>query len=407
VLALAESEDRASRKIRQIDIFIVKNPVPQRGGSTWTFVKLTTQGGITGWGEPYHMPYGPPMAIDAHKHVGQRHVLGADPYKIERFFQEAYAVSKHPDLVKMPAVSAYEMAMWDIVGKDLGKPIYEILGGKYRDKLRTYTYIYGPKKENGSGIVSDRECARNANLAAERAAYYVDLGFTGLKFDPMPGTFDGEYPPVQLSLDWLRQTEQTMAAVRAAVGDRCGIGLATHAQMTTSSAIRLAKRVEPYDPLFYEEPVPPENVDEMARVARMTTIPIATGERLTTKYEFAKLLEKQAASLLQMDLGVVGGILEAKKIAAMGEAYYAQIAPHLWSGPIIGAASIQLDACTPNFQIQECIERLDGFHADILKKPIRWENGFIIPPEEPGLGVEPNEEVVRKHTLISERIVPS
>jgi 2-dehydro-3-deoxyphosphogalactonate aldolase len=208
---------------------------------------------------------------------------------------------------------------------------------------------------------------------------------------------------VQLSLDWLRQTEQTMAAVREAVGDRCDIGLGTHAQMTTSSAIRLAKRVEPYDPLFYEEPVPPENVDEMARVARMTSIPIATGERLSTKYEFAKLLEKQAASLLQMDLGRVGGILEAKKIAAMGEAYYAQIAPHLWSGPILGAASIQLDACTPNFQIQECIERLDGFHADMLKKPVRWENGFIIPPEEPGLGVEPNEDVVRKHTIMSEQ----
>ncbi|TET40810.1 MAG: mandelate racemase/muconate lactonizing enzyme family protein, partial [Dehalococcoidia bacterium] len=166
---------------------------------------------------------------------------------------------------------------------------------------------------------------------------------------------------------------------------------------TTSSAIRLAKRLEKYDPLWFEEPVPPENVDEMARVARSTSIPIATGEKLSTKFEFVELLEKQAATILQVSLGSVGGILEAKKIAGMAETHYAQIAPWLWYGPIAGAASIQLDTCSPNFLIQESIEKFDGFHAEILKEPIQWENGYIIPPTEPGLGVELNEETIAKY----------
>jgi 2-dehydro-3-deoxyphosphogalactonate aldolase len=135
----------------------------------------------------------------------------------------------------------------------------------------------------------------------------------------------------------------------------------------------------------------------MARVARSTSIPIATGERLATKYEFRELLEKQAAVILQMALGRVGGILEAKKIAGMAEAYYAEIAPHLWCGPIEAAANIQLDTCSPNFLIQESIETFGGFHTEILKEPIQWEDGYIIPPTKPGLGVELNEEVATKH----------
>jgi len=149
--------------------------------------------------------------------------------------------------------------------------------------------------------------------------------------------------------------------------------------------------------LWFEEPVPPENRDEMARVSRSTSIPIATGERLSTKYEFRELLEKQAAQILQMALGRVGGILEAKKIAGMAEAYYAQIAPHLYCGPIEAAANIQIDTCSPNFLIQESIETFSGFHAEILKEPIQWQDGYIIPPTKPGLGFELNEEVLKQH----------
>ncbi|MFC2039023.1 mandelate racemase/muconate lactonizing enzyme family protein, partial [Chloroflexota bacterium] len=162
-------------------------------------------------------------------------------------------------------------------------------------------------------------------------------------------------------------------------------------------AIRLAKRVEKYDPLWFEEPVPPENRDEMARLARNTSIPISAGERLSTKYEFLELLQRQAASILQPALGRVGGILEAKKIAGMAEAFYAQIAPHLYAGPVEAMANIHLGTCSPNFLIQESIEDFSGFHAEILKKPIQWEDGFIIPPTEPGLGIELDEDVMNSH----------
>ena len=148
--------------------------------------------------------------------------------------------------------------------------------------------------------------------------------------------------------------------------------------------------------------MPPENVDELARVAQHTSIPVATGERLSTKFEFRLLLEKQAAAILQMALGRVGGILEAKKIAGMAEASYAQIAPHLYCGAIEEAANIQLDVCSPNFLIQESIGKLDGFHAEILKNPIQWEDGYIIPPTGPGLGVELDEDVARAHAYPTE-----
>ena len=188
-----------------------------------------------------------------------------------------------------------------------------------------------------------------------------------------------------------------MRAVREAVGDRADILFGTHGQFTTSGAIRLARRLEPYDPLWFEEPTPPEKPEEMARVARATTIPVATGERLTTKYEFARVLETGAASILQMNLGRVGGLLEAKKIAGMAEAHYAQIAPHLYSGPVLGAANIQLAACTPNFLILEGIRDWGGFHAELLKQPIRFEDGYVLPPTDPGLGVELDEAVAAAH----------
>ena len=185
--------------------------------------------------------------------------------------------------------------------------------------------------------------------------------------------------------------------MRQAVGSKCDLLIGTHGQMTTSSAIRLARRMEPFDPLWFEEPVPPENKDEMARVARSTSIPIASGERLATKYEFVELLGKQAAAIIQPALGRVGGILEAKKIAGMAEAHYAQVAPHLYCGPIEAAANIQLATCSPNFLIQESIETFGNFHAEIVKEPIRWEDGYIIPPEKPGLGIELDEVVAAEN----------
>ena len=195
-----------------------------------------------------------------------------------------------------------------------------------------------------------------------------------------------------------------MASIRKAVGDRCDILFGTHGQMTFSSAVRLAKKLEKHDPLWFEEPVPPDNVDSMALVASKTSIPIATGERLSTKYEFAKVIEKKAASIIQFNLGRVGGILEAKKIAAIAEAHGVQIAPHLYCGPIVGAANIQIATCIPNFLILESIKKMDGFYAEILTKPIQWDQGYVIPSKEPGLGVEINENVARKYPYKGEKL---
>jgi 2-dehydro-3-deoxyphosphogalactonate aldolase len=327
----------------------------------------------------------------------ERYVLGMDPFRIEALWRKAYGsgYSLRPDVTLMGVLSGIEMALWDIVGKAVDKPVYELLGGKVHERLRSYTYIY-PDAGEDEGIYHDAE------LSAKRAADYVRQGFTAVKFDPAApySAFD----PRQPSLESLALCERFVKLLREAVGTKADLLFGTHGQFTASGAIRLAKRLEPYDPLWFEEPTPPEMPEEMALVARATSIPVATGERLTTKYEFARVLELRAASILQMALGRVGGILEAKKIAGMAETHYAQIAPHLYCGPIEGAANIQLAACIPNFLILESIQTWGGFHAKILKTPIRWEEGYVIPPTGPGLGVELNEEVALAHPYEGNRL---
>ena len=188
-----------------------------------------------------------------------------------------------------------------------------------------------------------------------------------------------------------------LKAIREAVGTKADILFGTHGQFTASGALRMARAIEPYDPLWFEEPVPPDMPEVMAQVARGTSIPVATGERLTTKFEFARVIENRAAGILQPDLGRCGGILEAKKIAAMAEAYHIQVAPHCYCGPIVGAANIQLAATLPNFLILESMQRWDGFHAELLKTKILWQDGNVIPSKEPGLGVELDEGVCERH----------
>ena len=198
-------------------------------------------------------------------------------------------------------------------------------------------------------------------------------------------------------LEALDRTEAYVRGVREAVGSRCDLLVGTHGQFTAPGAVRLAKRLEPFDPLWFEEPVPPDLPEEMASVARATSIPIAAGERLTTKYEFGRILATGAARILQPNLGRCGGILEGKKIAALAEAHYAQIAPHLYCGPIVGAANIQLAACSPNFLVLEGILEWGGIHAELLKQPIVWDDGYVQVPTAPGLGVELDLDVVAAH----------
>ncbi len=230
------------------------------------------------------------------------------------------------------------------------------------------------------------------------------MGFTAVGYDPvMPmGAFD----PRQIRLDVLEAAEQLTRSMREVAGSACDLLIKTHGQMTTSSAIRLARRLEPFDPLWFEEPVPPGNPKEMARVARATTIPISAGERLVSRFEFAQALEQQAIHVLQPALGRVGGIFEAKKIAAMAEAHNAQVAPHLYAGPIEAAANIQLSASLPNFLILESIETFDGFFNELLSTPIRWEDGYVAVPDAPGLGFELNEALADEHPYTSDRVFP-
>ncbi len=377
-------------KIQSLETFIVGNPPPHHGGRYFIFVKLTTDDGITGIGEVYTATFSPVVVQHMIEDVFEHHVLNSDPFHIERLWRRVYGrgYTLRPDLSLMSVLSGLEIACWDIIGKSVGKPVYELLGGQVHDRLRSYTYIY-PRAGEDDSVYSDPD------LAVERALEYIDIGFTALKFDPAGpySVYDGRQP----SMEDLNRCERFVKTLRRAVGHRADLLFGTHGQFTAAGAIRLAQRLESSDPLWFEEPTPPENPKEMARVARQTSIPIATGERLTTKYEFARVLEEQAASILQMALGRVGGLLEAKKIASMAETYYAQIAPHLYCGPVEGAANVQLATCTPNFLILESIETWGGFHAQILKTPMRWEAGYVIPPTEPGIGVELDESVARAH----------
>jgi len=381
-------------RIVELKTFVVANPPPTFGGRYFLFLKLVTDTGIEGVGEVYAASFGPKAIVAMIKDVFAHHVLGADPFQIETLWRNVYGrgYSQRPDPSLMGVLSGVEMAMWDIVGKAVDKPIYALLGGKVHEKLRSYTYLY---PGGGADAYAASPVYDDPNAAAERALEYMRMGFTAVKFDPAGpySTFD----PRQPSLERLSLSEAFCRQIRAAVGDKCDLLFGTHGQFTVSGAKRLAQRLEPYAPLWFEEPTPPEMPEQRAEVARATSIPISTGERLTTKYEFARVLQTGAASILQMNLGRVGGLLEAKKIAGMAEAYYTQIAPHLYCGPVVGAANIQLATCSPNFLILESIERWDGFQAKLLKKPIVWENGFVIPPDGPGLGVELDEEVARAH----------
>lgn len=377
-------------KITDLKTFVVGNPPPHFGGRYFLFVKLVTDTGIVGYGEVYCATFGPHTVARMVEDVGARHLIGADPFRIEHLWRSVYGrgFTMRPDASLMGVLSGLETACWDIVGKALDKPVYELLGGRVHERLRSYTYLY-PKPDDSADVYVDPDAA------AGRALEMADMGFTAVKFDPA-GAYS-VYDPRQPSLEGIERSVAFVQAIREAVGTRCDLLFGTHGQFTTAGAIRLARQLEPYDPLWFEEPTPPDVPEEMARVARQTSIPIATGERLTTKYEFTRVLQLQAASILQMAMGRVGGILEGKKIAGMAEAHYAQIAPHLYCGPIEGAANVQVAACSPNFLILESILDWGGFHSEILKRPMRWEDGYVIPPTAPGIGVELDEAVAEAH----------
>lgn len=376
-------------KLRNLDIIVTAPPAPGWGGRYWILVKLTTACGISGWGECYAASVGPDAMQAVIKDVFQRYFEGENPENVERMFRRTYSsgFTQRPDLTVMGAFSGLEIACWDILGKARGRPVWALIGGLMNERIRAYTYLYPLPQHKMADFWT------SADQAAEAAADCVQRGYTAVKFDPAgPYTMHGGHQP---AISDITQSIAFCKAIREAVGDRADLLFGTHGQFTTSGAIRLGHAIEPYNPLWFEEPIPPDNLLEFQKVAQAVRIPIATGERMTTRAEFATVLRTGGAKILQPALGRAGGIWEARKIAALAESFNAEMAPHLYAGPIEWAANIQLAAAIPNLLIAETIET--PFHDALIKGSIRVENGFVPAPQAPGLGIEVDEDLARAH----------
>ena len=356
-------------KITDISAFVTR---PPQALSNYVFVKVSTDEGITVWGES---SIGASSVAAVVEEFGAA-IVGKDPFRIEEHWQDMYHLfhNVRGGALQMAAISGIEIALWDIKGKALNVPVYELLGGAMREKLWTYGRFDGVDPAD----------------AVRTAMSYIERGYTALKGDPFG--HQGIFTSPESERDAVAKVE----AVREAVGDDVELLVEVHGRLTPAEAIRIGERLEPYRPFFYEEPVPPQNVDAMVRVAQAINIPLATGERIYTKWGFKDLLEKQAVSVVQPDVCHAGGISELKKIAAMAETYYVGFAPHNPYGPINTMAAIHVDACTPNFLIQE------GGHGDwydsILTEPFKGQtDGYFDLPTAPGLGIELDEDALKKN----------
>ncbi|MCY4333639.1 MAG: mandelate racemase/muconate lactonizing enzyme family protein [Litoreibacter sp.] len=376
-------------RLVDLECFIVAPPAPGWGGRYWIFVKLVTDTGLVGYGEVYASAIAPEVQVAVVKDVFARHMDGENPENIELMFRRAYSsgFTQRPDPTVMGAFSGLEIACWDILGKARGRPVWALLGGRMNDRVRAYTYLYPLEHQEMGAFWTSPE------MAAEAALDCVDRGYTAVKFDPAgPYTIRGGHQPamsdISLSVAFCK-------AIREAVGDRADLLFGTHGQFNTAGAIRLGQALEPFAPLWYEEPIPPDNLLEFKAVADAVRIPVATGERMTTKAEFATVLRSGGAKILQPALGRAGGIWEMKKLAAIAEVFNAEIAPHLYAGPVEWAANVHLGASIPNLLMCESIEAT--FHDELIGGTIRVENGFITPPDAPGLGIEFDETLARAH----------
>ncbi|MYD44019.1 MAG: galactonate dehydratase [Gammaproteobacteria bacterium] len=330
------------------------------------YVKIETDEGIVGWGEATSGPLAVATMVDEFGEL----LVGEDPMAIEKHWQTLYHhFHVRGGVVQMSAISGIEIALWDIKGQALNAPVYELLGGIVRDRIWTYGRWDGPTPD----------------AAVQNAMNHIERGLTALKADPF------EHRGIFIDRRSEDLAVEKLKAVREAVGDHIELFVEVHGRLAPSDAIRVGNRMEPYRPFFFEEPVPPQNLEALKKVADHVNIPLSTGERLLTKYDFAELLPLHAVALIQPDVMYAGGILETKKIAAMAEAYYVGIQPHNCYGPFATLASLHLDVCTPNFLIQE-----GGLHpwfqeATIGDFPVQKDGYFGLPPG-PGLGVAMNEK---------------
>ena len=341
------------------------------GGITrnYVFVKIETDEGITGWGESTLGPMAVATLVDE---FGKR-LIGEDPSHIEKHWQMLYyhQHSLRGGAIQMSAISGIEIALWDIKGQAIGVPIYELLGGRIRDKI----WCYG----RWDGLTPE--------AAIERAEEFTSQGITALKGDPF------DHQGIFIDRESERRAIEKMRRVREHVGDDVELLVEAHGRLSPSDAIRVGLELEEYRPFMYEEPVPPENLEALKKVADSINIPIATGERLYTKWDYAGLFPLQAVALIQPDIVQAGGLLELKKIAAMAEAHYVGFQPHNPYGPICTVASLHLDACTPNFLIQE--GGLDPWYQDAVVGDFpKQKDGFLPLPEGTGLGIAIDEDWV-------------
>ncbi len=382
-------------QLDRLEIFPVAPPPPGWGGRYWLIVRVTTACGITGLGEVYAAGVGPEAMEAVIVDVFARHMYGQSPEDIELMSRRVHSsgFTQRPDPTVFGAFSGLEMACWDIVGKARARPVWAMLGGRMNDRLRAYTYLYPEPHHDPSGFWVDPDAA------AEAAAARVAEGWTAVKFDPAgPYTMRGGHMP---ALSDIELSARFCAAIRAAVGTRADLLFGTHGQFIPGGAIRLAKAIEPHDPLWFEEPIPPDNLPGLAEVAAQTSIPVATGERLTTKGEFALAL-RYGARILQPALGRAGGIWEGKKIATLAEAAGAQLAPHLYAGPVEWAANVHLGVSCANLLMVEAIET--PFHEALVTGRPKVENGFVAAPEAPGLGIELNDDLACANRYTGDRL---
>ncbi len=377
-------------KVTDFKTFVVEGEKPYIGGQYFLFLELITDDGITGIGERIAGSSYTGRLQDLTSQISllgefvRQFVIGQNPLNIELIWDRMYGTHhdlRHPSLFGTPVISAIDMALWDIAGKAANQPIYNLLGGQYHEKLRAYAYFPAA------------DLRKHPEKAGDIALELLEQGSNACKIDP----FMPLHPIRDIPLCEIEHAGKIFESIRRAVGNKLEVALGTHGQMPTYSAIRIAKYLEQYHPFWFEEPVMPENMDEMARVAAHTSIPIAAGERLVSKYEFSQLLQKQAAQIIQLDVGQCGGITEAKKIAGMAEAHYAMIAPHMYCGPVAAAAAVQIDTCSPNFLIQEMNQ--GPLHKKLFEEPLKFDNGFITPPIGPGLGVTFDADVLKAHLV--------
>lgn len=363
----------------------------------WVFVKVETdQSGLWGWGEA-SLEWKTRAVVGAIQDF-EPMLLGEDPRRIEHLYQKLYRQSFwRVGVIGMSAISGIEQALWDIQGKWLGQPVYQLLGGRVRDRVRMYTHL-------GGGDMKSVYEAQNADAAqpmVDLALEVVSRGYTAVKILITP-------PTESLSSSAAyKQAETRMRALRSALGDGVDIMIDCHGRHFPANAVEFCRVLAPYHPYFVEEPVPPENVDAMAEIRRLSPVPIATGERLVTRFQFREILEKQACHVIQPDLCHCGGLLEAKKIAAMAEAYYVGVAPHNPLGPVANAAALHFALSTPNFLIQEDMLSDVPWRWEVVQHKLETRDGYWLPSESPGLGIEIDESAAAKYPYAQEILHPT